>query len=424
MATQRSENKPRVLVVSGVKGDTRRYRAFHLHQQFRLAGIESDLSHVTDPRLPHLAEQASILILHRAIFNPFISRLIGKVRSNHGLVLADVDDLIFEPSAFQWIDSPDFQDPIRAALYREEMDLQRRTLAACDGVLTSTEYLAERVRALGRPAWVHPNAASLELEVQSAEARLRRQPHDAKIWIGYASGTPTHNRDFEQVAPVLMEFMAAHPQVNLNIIGYLDLERKWDQFQPRLIRENPVPWRQLPYWLAQLDINLAPLAADNPFSQSKSEIKYLEASLVDVPTLASRAGSYASAIRSGENGLLASTDSEWRNQLECLLDPDYRSQLAHRALQDAADRYSPRIRAHQLVDLLNEISHTCQFPYTWDNNFNGTGEGREFWWPERLEFRPTEIEMGLYTLRTRGLRTLLKQVWIYFRRAVARYIPY
>jgi hypothetical protein len=50
-----------------------------------------------------------------------------------------------------------------------------------------------------------------------------------------------------------------------------------------------------------LDINLAPLVMDNPFAQSKSEIKYMEAALVRAPTIASPTDAYRFAIRPGEN---------------------------------------------------------------------------------------------------------------------------
>ena len=54
-----------------------------------------------------------------------------------------------------------------------------------------------------------------------------------------------------------------------------------------------MPWRKLPEIQVQFDINLAPLEIDNPFGQSKSEIKYVEAALLRVPTIASPSDSYS-----------------------------------------------------------------------------------------------------------------------------------
>ena len=66
-----------------------------------------------------------------------------------------------------------------------------------------------------------------------------------------------------------------------------------------------MPWRNLPSIQVRFDINLAPLEINNPFGQSKSEIKYVEAALLRVPTIASPSDSYSAAIRHAENGYLA-----------------------------------------------------------------------------------------------------------------------
>ena len=64
-------------------------------------------------------------------------------------------------------------------------------------------------------------------------------------------------------------------------------------------------WQGLPNIVAQIDINLAPLELDNPFCQAKSEIKFTEAALVGVPTVASPTQAFVYAMRDGEDGLLA-----------------------------------------------------------------------------------------------------------------------
>jgi len=414
----------KILILSGVRGDTRRYHTLHLYQQLRLAGVDRMLSHTTDPRLPTLVSQAEVMVLHRVTYDSYIATLIQSVHARGGLVLLDTDDLIYDPQAFQWIDSPDFQDPVRAKLYLDDMHRYRQTLDRCDGVLASTDFLAGHVRALGKPCWVHRNAANLELVQQSEQARRQRRPADGKIVIGYASGTPTHCRDFKLVADVLQNMLETDPNIEIRIIGYLDLDRSWKRFRDRVKRFDPVPWRFLPLWLAQLDINLAPLALDNPFSQSKSEIKYMEAARVGIPTLASRTDAFAAAIRSGENGLLAASPEEWQAQLNRLVDPNLRQSLGQAANLDTRLKYFPQVRARQAVELLNEVSASLERSFQWQANFNETADLEELGWNPELERHPTLAEMGLYTLRHRGASTLTQQVWIYFRRWLARFIPY
>ncbi len=413
-----------ILILSGVLGDTRRYRTLHLHQQLRLAGVDSTLSHTTDPHLPAQVRRAAVVVLHRVTYDPYVAGLINGVHARQGLVLVDADDLVFDLQAFRWIDSPDFQDPVRASLYQADMLRYRQTIEACDGVITSTAYLAQAAAALGKPCWVHRNAANLEMIYRSELACRRHRPDDGKVVIGYASGTPTHNRDFSLVSPALQSVLQDHPDAELRIIGHLELDPSWDAFGGRLRRYPALPWRALPAWLAELDINLAPLVLDNPFSQSKSEIKYMEAALVGVPTLASPTDAFTATIRPGENGLLAASAQEWRAQLEQLMSPGLRQALGQAAYADAYSSYAPQVRAAQAVALLNQASAELKRPYCWQANFAESANMQQLWWDESLERHPTLPEMGLYTLRFRGAGTLARQVWIFFRRWLARYIPY
>ena len=70
--------------------------------------------------------------------------------------------------------------------------------------------------------------------------------------------------------------------------------------------------------LAGVDVSLAPLRRDR-FSDAKSEVKYLEAAAVGVPTIASASPAFEVAIRPGENGLLAATRAEWDAALRALV---------------------------------------------------------------------------------------------------------
>ena len=111
-----------------MRGDTRRYRTFHLHQQLTYAGVDCQIAHITTPGIAARAAAASLLVLHRVPMDGYVEKLIRSVRARGGIVLYDTDDLIFDPSAFQWIHSPDFQDPIRVRVYQAEMRRQRQTL--------------------------------------------------------------------------------------------------------------------------------------------------------------------------------------------------------------------------------------------------------------------------------------------------------
>jgi glycosyltransferase involved in cell wall biosynthesis len=419
--------EPSILIISGARGDTRRYRTFHLYEQTRLLGLNSMLSHVTDRHLVEKVAASDIIVLHRAAYNPQIAWLEREIHAKNGLLIHDLDDLIFDPQAFQYINSVDFADPVRASLYKEEMSLNRKTLEISDVALTSTIYLSECLVDFGKPVRVHRNAFSQEMLQRSEKASREHQPAKDRLIIGYASGTSTHNQDFALIKPALQAILSRHINVELWLVGPLDPGDGWNGLQQQVRRIKFVPWQNLPEIQVQFDLNLAPLQIDNPFGQSKSEIKYVEAALLRVPTIASPSGAFTYAIRQGDNGFLAKDSQEWEQTLERLItQPILRHTVGERAFEDVQQRYHPWVRARELAETLETLLNQ-KLAADYDlNTSNQRSKGTlpSYWDSVTLERTPTLFQRGLYTLRYRNLRTLIKQLWIYFRRLVVPIFPY
>jgi glycosyltransferase involved in cell wall biosynthesis len=422
-----TDKLPSILILSGVRGDTRRYRTFHLYEQTQLIGLDSQISHVTHGGLQKKVENASIVILHRASFNPQIAWLEKEIHGKAGILIQDIDDLLFEPNSFKYIQSIDFSDPVRSSLYQEEMGLYQKTVEACDAVTASTDYLAERIRLLGKPVCVHRNAFSLEMLYISEQAFHARQNTQARIVIGYASGTATHDQDFALIKPALKSILDRFPNVELRLVGPLDPGSDWGDLENRVHQLRLVPWRQLPVILAGFDINLAPLRTDNPFGQSKSEIKFVEAALVRVPTIASPSEAFRLAIKNTKTSFLAGETKEWEDALETLIQqPELRQQLGVAAFQDVVQHYHPAIRANELVETLGTLTDQKIGPGNIDYSANITSIGStlSFWSSAQEEKTPTLLQMGWYSLHYRGLSVLSKQIWIFLRRLAAPIIPF
>src|SRR5262249_5134538 len=156
------------------------------------------------------------------------------------------------------------------------------------GAIVSTQPLAKYTRShVERVAIVH-NAVSSEL-VRLADEALKQHStsNHATVTIGYLSGTPSHNRDFLEAAGTVVWALETYPGTRFVVVGKLDLDRRFDPFGARITRIPKQPFHSLPALTAQIDINLAPLERDNPFTECKSCVKYLESGLVGVPTIAS-----------------------------------------------------------------------------------------------------------------------------------------
>jgi glycosyltransferase involved in cell wall biosynthesis len=349
-----------VLFVSGIGGSTQRYRCLHAQEQLALHDIPSQLRLHTDGAILADALDYDMCILHRVPYDDLVKDLIDLLHRQGKIAIYDTDDLVFDPEAIDQIRLLDVLSPAEARRHREDVPRNRQTMLACDHVLVPTDYLARAVAALGQRASVHRNALGAEFlclaEDVYKQSLTRHQRADSRLVIGYASGTHSHNRDFLEAADALLYLLGEYEHVDLHIFGYLSLDDRFSRWAHRIRRTPYLPWQQVPTVVSGFDVNLAPLEENNPFCQSKSELKYFIAGILGVPTVASRTDAFEFAIRHGENGFLASKGEEWLAALELLItDRESRQAAGARAREHVLQNYTPAVRAGSLISLLSDI---------------------------------------------------------------------
>jgi hypothetical protein len=157
----------------------------------------------------------------------------------------------------------------------------------------------------------------------------------------------------------IAQILAAYPHVRLVLFeNTLDISEfpELGPFRRQIEWRTIVPVSQLLDEYASLDINIAPLEVGNAFCEAKSELKYFEAALVGVPTIASPTRPFAESIKNGETGFLARCESEWRHHSERLIvDPDLRRQIARNAYADVLWTFGPERRNMLVTRLLNAL---------------------------------------------------------------------
>ncbi len=395
-------------------GAPARYRCLHAAEQLFLQGVPSAVFPAAHAAAARRALKAGgILVLHRVPLGPVVERLIREAENRGVVPVFDCDDDIFRTP-------PDLRGPrtalnrLRRALFADEVRRYRSAARRCRALLLSTEPLSRSARRIGRPGFVHPNAYSRRLLELSDAVPIR--PSREEVVLGYASGTPTHDRDFLRAKPALVRVLAEHPTAELRIVGPVEIGDGWGAAAARVRRFPAVPWERLPELLATFDVNLAPLDLSDPFVAAKSEVKYIEAALVGVPTLASPTEAFSGAIRSGENGLLAGTPDEWREALERLVtEPALRLRLGQAAREDVRERYSPNARAKDLLRTLREIL-----------SMTGKSAPAAKEPPDPVAAPPGDVPAAswparaCFTLRNRGPGIVLRQILARVARATSR----
>jgi glycosyltransferase involved in cell wall biosynthesis len=328
-------------------GEPKRYRVFNIAEALREAGYAIHV--LPFDRLDDIRRYrwtAHALVLFRAEYDPLvgIGGALRYARANGMRVVYDIDDLVFDPGIAHRIDGLRAMGTHQCRRFIAAIARQRRLLLESDLATVSTVPLGRAVAALGRPSAVIPNSLNREqLRIAEQIAAIQR-PSDGVVRIGYCSGTRTHQRDFAICEEALLDIMDRHRELRFRLVGHLDLGRQWQRHRDRVERIGFLPPSELLRAIAETDINLAPLEPDNPFCEAKSELKFFEAAIVGVPTIASATEPFAAAIEDGISGLLVTDPQGWRHALDLLVtSPDRRRAVGAAAKQRALARFGPAV---------------------------------------------------------------------------------
>jgi glycosyltransferase involved in cell wall biosynthesis/GT2 family glycosyltransferase len=360
-------HRPNILFISGENHTPGAvYRVQRYVAAARSLGLDAGWS-VAGPIGPADLEGVRLVVLWREPYSVHIAGIVQVAHEQGATVLFDVDDLMFraELATIEVIDgirSQRFSEQDTQAFFR----LINQTLRACDLVTCPTAELAHQVRTTGRPAYVLPNG--FDAQSHKAARRARREwatYADDLIRIGYAGGSRTHQRDFKVALPAIIRVLRAHPQVRLTLFRdgssgegvvltheFPELEDLADRIEWR----NMVPLAELPAEIARFAINIAPLEVGNPFCEAKSELKFWEAALAGVPTVASPTGPYKRAIAHGVTGLLAESEDEWVAALSLLVESaERRAEMAQAAYHVSLANFGPQACADAFARMLAQI---------------------------------------------------------------------
>jgi glycosyltransferase involved in cell wall biosynthesis len=358
----------RIVYVSGEFGTPgHRYRVERPAAAARMLGVAVTivaLDRIGD-RLDAIAA-AQVLVLWRTPWSEGLAAAVQRARAAGCKVVFDVDDLMIDPE----IASNVIIDGIRSQHLKEaevaaHYGRIRQTMRSADMCIATSEELVQHMRQAWMPARLLLNGFDHDTFLASRLAtRAWARMRDGLVRIGYAGGSRTHQRDFAVCAEAVAEALRKHGNARLVLfrlgtVPVLDIE----EFPVLTGLEDQIEWRdlvpleRLPEEMARFDINLAPLEIGNPFCEAKSELKYFEAALVDVPTIASATGPYRRAIRNGETGMLAETPEQWQAALGRLLDdPALRMRLSHAAHLDVIWTFGPERRLQEVATLLDLIT--------------------------------------------------------------------
>lgn len=331
-----------------------KYRVEQKVEMLEVLGYRSTVVSWTDfHEARHLLQTSALVFFYRVPADKVVIDLIKEAKRLNIVSIFDVDDLVFDRELLSQNLNIQKLDKKTQKMLLNGADLYEEALSLCDHSTASTKVLSEMMQehTQGKNTLI-PNCLDKEL-LSYIDTSIEKDA--SQIKIVYGSGTSTHDIDFLEVSDALVFILQKYSHVKLIIHGTLTLPEVFDSLKSQIIEIPFMPTQEYYQALQSYDINLAPLEK-SIFNDAKSNIKYLEASILKLPTVASHVAEYRSSIEQGTNGLIANTSQEWIDALSQLIeDKNLRETLAKNAYKSVLENYTiEHIAKTSMQPLLDE----------------------------------------------------------------------
>lgn len=316
-----------------------------------------------------------IYLVQRLNTLPFLKRIKSYIKENNakGRVVIDFDDNVFKvsPLSNHYADygTENFQikladgsihdawkDGVNIDLKKnqERLDEVKRVVSMADMITTTTPILADVFREYNDNVRVLPNCVDV---AEWNKLPLVKKSDEVKLYWG---GGMSHWEDFLLLREPLKVIFNKYPQAKLVMLGWMPEGMK-ETFPGRIEFH---PWSNFygyPYKMASLgvDIGLIPLV-DNEFSRCKSNIKWIEMSALQIPTVVSYCSPYKEVETLSEQDLAVFIDGNdpegWVEGISMLIDnPDMRKTIGDESRMVVEKHYDINARYHDWYNAYSEV---------------------------------------------------------------------
>jgi len=328
---------------------TFRYRVYNMIQVLRFSQQPVAASFFKGDELGRLSgvvDAADVLVICRYRYDAELGRVMQTANSRGVKIFFDLDDLVFDPNYVSLLVHMMEQekDPGAWAYWYDYVQRISKTLHYCDAIITTNSYLAAMIQKYSQKSvYIIPNFLNQEqINISTAiydAKESNRFTQNEPMYLGYFSGTPTHNKDFSLISDRLARLFARDPRLRLLVVGPLQISGDIQKYLSRIDFYPLQDFVNLQRFIGLVRVNLVPLVS-NVFTNCKSELKYFEAGIAGTVTLASPTFAYAGAIRDAENGYLADVH-EWEEKILLIINSgDGYPEVARRARADSGEKYA------------------------------------------------------------------------------------
>ena len=301
----------------------KKYRVIQKIELLKRKNIQCDFSHWLDvPRSLKLMQTATTVIFYRIPYSKLSAVYLNEAIRLSLNVGYDIDDPIFDRVLYKKNENLNILDKKEKAELLKNSRHYVNMIRQCDFVTTSTPYLKTVLsRFTKSPIYLWRNlmdAQSLNAADITKNTSSKRSEKEDDFVIGYMSGSRAHEADFKTAKSALISILRQYDHVNLVIVGYADSAKQLQQeFKKRVTLIPFSDYYDYMSTFAKIDLNIIPLLI-NEFNECKSAIRFLESSLLSIPTIVSHVGDFKNIIKHKVSGYFIYTNSEkeWKEGIE------------------------------------------------------------------------------------------------------------
>jgi len=354
--------------------DLAQCRFYRIDQKIELltqVGYSTDLYKHTEDLTQFYSRlsQYEAVIFYRVPAIPNVIKAINATNVERIPSIYDVDDLIFD-STFYPPELSTYGGQITEDVHSQltlDTPLVEHAMRMCEYGIASTKNLAEHMEKYVRSGQVEVlknGLGSVHLRnMQTSHRNSEKDPINDQssqaITIFYGSGTKAHKRDFHEIVEPV--FLRLHEKfgndVKFLVLGYFSMTESLSQLGQSLTLLEPESDLES-YWdilSSEADINLAVLSSTE-VTDTKSEIKWLEASMFGIPSVVSSTATYRDVVEHNETGFICEDSDQFFNTLDSLIvDKSLRARIGTSAKDKVLNTYNIKAQSNELQNILTRF---------------------------------------------------------------------
>ena len=355
-----------VLFISGYEDTKRIYnifssRVFNQIEQLKAGFLESNAYFYRNFE-PTMVLDYRVIIFYLCPWTAKVNEAITLAKKLNKKVIFDVDNLLIDTKYTNMIPFIKSLSIKEKKLFDENIVRIGKTLKLCDFAVTTTKVLAKELKHYISNVFINPDVVNEEMWKISYDILKKENDKKMKdhLIIGYWNENISLNSNFDMIKPVLLKILKEFKNVEILFFGELNYSvnyKYYKEFQSQINYKEVTNLKKLLQIISNVDIILAPLE-NNIFNAAQNEIKWVEAALVKVPTVASNFGVFKQVIKDKETGILCSELNDWYISLKNLIiNENFRKKLGENAYTFCKNKYNTLYTANYFSNFINSISN-------------------------------------------------------------------